>query len=90
MLFFFVLVIITITCAITLLMPNLMLSKKRKRPALKYPTREISHKFHEPVGHYEDNHADRVGRKLIKHEDPEEGYVVLNGVKHKIEDCKYL
>ncbi len=28
--------------------------------------------------------------RYIVHEDPEEGYVVLNGIKRKISDCKYL
>ena len=56
----------------------------------KYPQHEISHKFHEPVGEYEDNHADRIGKKLIAHPEPEPGYIVLNGIKHRIEDCKYL
>ena len=27
--------------------------------------------------------------RYIVHDDPEEGYVVLNGVKRKLEDCKY-
>lgn len=30
------------------------------------------------------------GRRYIVHEEPEEGYVVLNGIKRKITDCKYL
>lgn len=57
---------------------------------LHYPQKEKSHKFHEPVGEYENNHADRVGKHLIAHPEPEAGYVVLNGVKHRIEDCKNL
>ena len=28
--------------------------------------------------------------RYIVHEEPEEGYVVLNGVKRRIKDCKYL
>ena len=29
-------------------------------------------------------------KRYIVHEEPEDGYVVLNGVKRKIRDCKYL
>ncbi len=28
--------------------------------------------------------------RYIVHDDPEEGYVVLNGIKRKLEDCKYF
>lgn len=30
------------------------------------------------------------GRRFIVHEDPPEGYVILNGVKRKISECKNL
>ncbi len=30
------------------------------------------------------------GRRYIVHEDPEEGYVILNGIKRKISECKNL
>lgn len=30
------------------------------------------------------------GSRYIVHEDPPQGYVVLNGIKRKISDCKYL
>lgn len=30
------------------------------------------------------------GSRYIVHNDPEEGYVVLNGIKHRITDCKNL
>ena len=39
---------------------------------------------------YGHDHSTPGGRRYIVHEDPEEGYVVLNGVKRKIRDCKYL
>lgn len=29
-------------------------------------------------------------KRYIVHEEPEEGYVILNGVKRRIRDCKYL
>ena len=29
-------------------------------------------------------------KRYIVHEDPEEGFVVLNGIKRRIKDCKYL
>lgn len=29
-------------------------------------------------------------RRYIVHEEPTDGYVILNGRKRKIEDCKYL
>ena len=34
--------------------------------------------------------TNEFGRRYIVHEEPEEGYVVLNGIKRKISDCKYL
>jgi len=41
---------------------------------------------------YGHNHSSTVSeeRRYIVHEDPEKGYVILNGVKRRIEDCKYL
>lgn len=41
---------------------------------------------------YGHQHAPVPGteRRYIVHEDPEEGYVILNGVKRKLKDCKYL
>lgn len=65
-------------------------AKTYQSPPKNYPSVEKSHSFHEPVGEYEDNHKDRVGTHLIKHPEPEMGYVVLNGIKRKIEDCKDL
>ncbi len=55
-----------------------------------YPQFERSHQFHEPVGEYEQDHEDRIGKHLVDHPEPEPGYIVLNGIKRKIEDCKYL
>ncbi len=38
---------------------------------------------HRPLGY------DQLPRYIV-HEDPEQGYIILNGVKRKISDCKYL
>lgn len=65
-----------------------VLGRKAMRP--KSPIIERSHRHHEPVGDYEDDHLDRIGSRLVAHPEPEEGYVVLNGVKRKLEDCKNL
>ena len=54
------------------------------------PIEETSHEGHSPYGKYAQNHKDRIGRTLITHPEPEPGYVVLNGIKRKIEDCKNL
>ncbi|MBQ1476914.1 MAG: hypothetical protein IIZ33_02080 [Erysipelotrichaceae bacterium] len=40
-------------------------------------------------GHDHEENSE-FGRRYIVHEDPEDGYVILNGVKRKISDCKYL
>ncbi len=39
-----------------------------------------------------ENHHHELGSepRYIVHEDPPEGYVILNGVKRKISDCKNL
>ena len=39
---------------------------------------------------YGHNHGALPEKRYIVHEDPEEGYVILNGVKRRIRDCKYL
>ncbi|MCI5722668.1 MAG: hypothetical protein MR283_01505 [Erysipelotrichaceae bacterium] len=37
------------------------------------------------------NHRDDInGRNVIHRDAPEKGYVVLNGIKHRIYDCKDL
>ena len=46
-------------------------------------------------GHVHDRKAmqeaeKEYGRRYVVHEEPTEGWVVLNGVKRKIEDCKNL
>ena len=35
-------------------------------------------------------HDHKSGRRYIVHEEPNEGYVILNGVKHKLKDCADL
>ena len=40
-----------------------------------------------------DEHIDNINGNsspTIQHEIPEAGYVVLNGIKRRLEDCKYL
>lgn len=54
------------------------------------PIKETSHEGHSPYGMYSKNHEDRVGRMLVKHPEPTPGYVVLNGVKISLKDCKNL
>jgi hypothetical protein len=39
---------------------------------------------------YGHQHPDDGTHRYIVHEDPEEGYVILNGVKRKIKDCDKL
>ncbi|MBR3357415.1 MAG: hypothetical protein IKG46_06240 [Solobacterium sp.] len=41
-------------------------------------------------GQYGHDHGGNTEKRYIVHEDPEEGYVILNGVKRRIRDCKYL
>ena len=38
---------------------------------------------------YGHDHGDRQPRYIV-HEEPVEGYVVLNGIKRSLEECKYL
>lgn len=40
-------------------------------------------------GRYGHDHGDLQERYIV-HEDPPEGYVVLNGIKRRIEDCRNL
>ena len=39
---------------------------------------------------YGHDHPEQPQTRYIVHEDPESGFVILNGVKRKISDCKYL
>ena len=39
---------------------------------------------------YDHRHPETPQARYIVHEDPEMGFVILNGVKRKISDCKYL
>ena len=54
------------------------------------PIVEKSHEWHEPKGQYGENHADMVDDHIVPHPQPEPGYIVLNGIKRKLEDCKWL
>lgn len=40
-------------------------------------------------GHHH-TESSEFGSRYIVHNEPEQGYVVLNGLKRKISDCKYL
>lgn len=59
-------------------------------PSNSSPIEEKSHAWHEPTGEYGSNHADIVDMHVVPHAQPEAGYVVLNGIKRKLEDCKWL
>lgn len=39
---------------------------------------------------YGHDHGQSEGRRYIVHEDPPEGFVILNGIKRSLEECKYL
>lgn len=39
---------------------------------------------------YGHTHGSEDARRYIVHEDPPEGYVILNGIKRSLEECKYL
>ena len=52
--------------------------------------KELSHEWHETEGEIGEEHVDRIENEPIKHESPEEGFVILNGIKRRIEDCKNL
>lgn len=56
---------------------------------MKVPTKKVN-LFYETKGQLNGNHADRIGNHLIEHPKAEPGYIVLNGIKRKLEDCKDL
>jgi hypothetical protein len=49
-------------------------------------TDEAGHNHQKEISRMEQE----FGPRYIVHNDPEEGYVVLNGVKRRLEDCKNL
>lgn len=63
-------------------------TKKYEKP--KPSSVKMKNLFHETVGVQSENHEDRIGTHLIEHPKAEPGYIVLNGIKRKIEDCKDL
>lgn len=63
---------------------------RRAHPSQIGSFKEVSHEWHATEGEIGDEHVDRIGREPIKHEAPELGYVILNGRKHRIEDCRNL
>ena len=52
--------------------------------------KEKNHLWHSPIGVVGEDHVDRVGNTPVKHEQPEAGYVILNGKKYKISEVKKL
>lgn len=72
-----------IVCVITV--SKQALSKKQSSPIV-----EETHDAHSPIGESDIDHADRISNHLIEHPVPEPGYIVLNGVKRKLSDCKNL
>jgi hypothetical protein len=83
----FVLFILFMTILVLILSTS---AKKTGRPMPSSPIIENSHQWHEPSGEYGSNHKDIVDDHVVAHAQPELGYVVLNGIKRRLEDCKYL
>ena len=94
--FFFVWIFIVITFVIAILGSTASKFKGKVRmPTIAHDghviPRENDITCESTYGH---NHAYAVSMgetpRYIVHEDPDDGYVVLNGVLRRIEDCKYL
>lgn len=87
--FFYLFVVFFVVIAIGSVVESLMIANKKtnwqKKAFLK--KKDL---FHETVGEMDKDHKDRVGNILVEHPKAEPGYIVLNGVKRKLEDCKYL
>lgn len=75
------LVIIVIFIAISAII-DVIKNRKKNSPI------DIHNEF-EPQEPHIDN-LNGSASPSIQHEIPEDGYVVLNGVKRRLEDCKYL
>lgn len=87
---FFIFVIVLVI-VITVL--SVTTSKNYPQRGINTPRNDINHFFrepHEPSGEYGENHQDIVDDRVVNHPEPEIGYVVLNGVKRRLEDCKWL
>jgi hypothetical protein len=74
----------------TLIVVSSAVSSAQKKSGPRSPIIEKSHDWHSPKGEYGENHEDIVDDHIIPHAQPEIGYVVLNGIKRKLEDCKWL
>lgn len=86
---FFVILVLTATFIIVAVSVS---STKKVTPPYhnNSPIVEPNHLWHAPRGEYGENHADIVDDKIVNHPEPEPGYVVLNGIKRRLEDCKWL
>ena len=63
-----------------------------KKGKLRVPKLKVSSDGHCDTndGHHHADQSAEFGRRYIVHNEPNEGYVVLNGVQRKLEDCKNL
>lgn len=87
--FFYLFVVFFVVIAVGSLVQSLIMSNQKTN----WPKKVFLKKndlFHETVGEMDKDHKDRVGNNLVEHPKAEPGYIVLNGVKRKLEDCKYL
>lgn len=94
--FFFIIFVVVITIILVALAgakpqsrPNQQTTYHSNRQAPS-PIVENTHQWHEPKGQYGSNHKDMVDNHVVNHEQPELGYVILNGIKRKLKDCKDL
>ena len=84
----FFIVVVGFIVAITVL--SVTTSKIYPQRGANVPRMDPNHLFREPRGEYGENHADIVDDRVVNHPEPENGYVVLNGIKRRLEDCKWL
>ncbi len=74
------------------------LNKKRRRSTIAHdghvipPDQDITCEGRDGHQHPQPSAQDikDYGRRYIVHNDPETGYVILNGIKRKLSDCKDL
>lgn len=64
--------------------------QRREDPPVRHTKERHNPLFGPFRGTLDEDHVDIVGDTVIKHEEAEAGYVILNGVKRRIEDCKDL
>lgn len=90
--FFFVWIIIILTFFAVILSSTKIKGPKRQRRTVAHDGHAIPKEnditCETAYGH---NHGlTPEGRRYIVHEDPPEGYVILNGVKRSLDECKNL